>query len=527
MFAFGIADVRRRELFLARDAFGEKPLLYTDAREGVLFASELSPISALLGARRSLHTPALAGYLCLNYVPGCETLMEGVTRVPPGTWRRYDGFGQVQTGRFWLPPAGVDNSIGETEAIDRVEGLLQTSVRLALRSDVPVGIFLSGGIDSALIARFASDVGRLAHAFCLTFDESSYSEWDRASQTARQLGIPLTRVPMGAAAMADFAELVAHGDDPLADSSALAVFTLSRAAAREVKVVLSGDGGDELFGGYLTYQATAWHNQTTSRLPMPLRRMLAYAGRTLPTGEAKVSASYKLMRYLRAADLPPNQAHFTWNGVWLPVQAARFLRDAGAKETATSVLAALAAAHALPERPPLDALQRADVAEYLPNDILAKADRMSMAHGLEVRSPFLNPQLAACALALPAALKASARGPAKRVLRALAARRYGGAIAAAGKQGFSIPIHAWLRGPARPLVLELLSRESIERLGAIDPRPVEEAVAAHMAGRRSLGFELWGLMVLVTWHRRHIETAWQPRTGPLPLDLTRELRAPA
>ena len=522
MYAFGIADVAKGELFLARDPFGEKPLLYTALDEGVLFASELSPISALLGARRALNASALPGYLCLNYVTGDDTLMSGVKRLPPGTWRLYSRSGDVRTGAFWQPPPSIDSRLREQDAVDRIETLLDESVRLALRSDVPVGIFLSGGIDSALIARFACEVGKLAHAFCLTFGESSYSEWDRASLTARQLGIPLTRVSMDASAMARFADIVSHGDDPLADSSSLAVFTLSSVAAQHVKVVLSGDGGDELFGGYLTYKATAWHNAVTSRLPGSLRRALARIGRGMRTHEGKVSASYKAMRYLRAVDLAPNEAHFTWNGVWLPSEAADFLRSEPLKASARGALRDLARAHRLPERPPLDALQRADIAEYLPNDILSKADRMSMAHGLEVRAPFLNPALAAYALALPPSLKVSALGPTKRVLRALAARRYGGEIADAGKQGFSIPIHAWLRGPARDLVDDLLSPASIGRIDALEPAAVRAAVDAHMSGRRSLGFELWGLMVLVAWHRRHIEGSWMAAGAPAPPLLSME-----
>lgn len=521
MYAFAIADMRRQELFLARDPFGEKPLLYTESAERVLFASELGPLSALLGSERRFNAAALPAYLCLNYVPGDETLMAGVRRVPPGTWRLYDRDGAVTTGRSWTPPDSCDASLDLTTAMDRVEGLLEDSVRMSLRSDVPVGIFLSGGIDAALIARFAAEQGQLAHAFCLTFDEASYSEWERAERTARHLGIPLTRVRMGEEAMARFPEIVAHGDDPLADSSSLAVYTLAETAARHVKVVLSGDGGDELFGGYLTYKATAWHNRFSSRFPRIVRRGLAAVGRRLPTHEKKVSATYKLMRYLRAVDLPPNEAHFTWNGVWLPDDAASLLDGTDLKERGRRALAELAMRHGLPARPPLDALQRADVSDYLPNDILTKADRMSMAHGLEVRAPFLNPHLAAFALSLPAHLKVTGRGPTKRVLRALAARRYDANIANAGKQGFSIPVHAWLRGAGRPLVEDLLSPASIGRIDALDAHAVARAVDAHMRGR-SLGFEIWGLMVLSAWYRRHIVGAPSAPTGPLParLDFT-------
>ena len=506
MFAFAIADRETGELFLARDRFGEKPLLYADLPGRVVFASEVAPLSALLDRRRELNVRALPGYLCLNYVPGDETLLKGVSRLAPASWRKYGRAGNVERGVYWAPPADslLPPPSMET-AVQEVERLLDQATRLALRSDVPVGIFLSGGIDSALIARFAAEVGHLAHAFCLTFDEASYSEWERAASTAQQLGIPLTQVRMGADAMGRFLDIARHADDPLADSSALAVWTISREAARHVKVVLSGDGGDELFGGYLTYKATAWHNAITSRAPLAVRRAAARVGTRLPTHEAKVSATYKLMRFLRALDLPPAEAHFTWNGVWLPEEAAGLLSDPHIRDEARGFLHGLVERHALPPRPSLRDLQRADVSEYLPNDILAKADRMSMAHGLEVRAPFLNPALADYALRLPAELKVQVRGPSKRVLRALARARYGPSIALAGKQGFSIPVHAWLRGPARSLVTDLLSPDSIQRIPALDGAGVQRAIDAHMSGRRSLGFELWGLMVLVAWHRRHIE----------------------
>lgn len=517
MFAFAIADRRRHELFMARDRFGEKPLLYCELNDRVLFASELSPLSALHDGPREMNTDALPGYLCLNYVAGEDTLLKGVRRVVPGSWRLYGAGGLLEASRYWVPPSDeITPAPSMAEAIAHVERLLDESTRLALRSDVPVGMFLSGGIDSALVARFASEVGHLSHAFCLTFDESSYSEWDRASLTARQLGIPLTRVPMGADAITRFLDIVRHGDDPLADSSSLAVWTLAREAGRHVKVVLSGDGGDELFGGYLTYKATACHAVVTSRVPLGVRRFLAGWARYMPTREGKVSASYKAMRFLRALALPPSEAHFSWNGVWMPEEAAGLLRGVKAPDAARAFFSRLVQTHGLPPRPTLRQLQRADVSEYLPNDILAKADRMSMAHGLEVRAPFLNPALADYALRLPARLKVGATGPTKRVLRALARARYGKSIALAGKQGFSIPIHGWLRGPARDLVDDLLAPASIARIDALDPSAVSRAVSAHMAGRRSLGFELWGLMVLVAWHRRHIQAQPVNVDGPAP-----------
>jgi asparagine synthase (glutamine-hydrolysing) len=507
MFAFAIADRQREELFLARDRFGEKPLLYAEEPQGVIFASELGPLAALLGGGRELNADVLPEYLCLNYVPGDQTLMKGVRRLPPGTWRLYRAFGEARAETFWAPEASEGGETDLGRAVQTLERLLDDSARLALRSDVPVGIFLSGGVDSSLVARSAARSGRLAMAYCLSFQERTHDEYPQASQTARQLGIPITRVVLAPAALGEFFRIVEHADDPLADSSALAVWTLAREAARQSKVVLSGDGGDELFGGYLTYKATRWHDALVRPLPARLRRAASSLSRALPTGEGKVSASYKIMRFLRAADLPPATAHLTWNGAWLPSQAARFLTPPALKEQAVFCLDRLCERHRVPDRPALGDLQILDIAEYLANDILVKSDRMSMAHGLEVRAPLLEPRLAQFALSLPARLKSTPLGTSKRVMRELARRTYGVDVAGARKQGFSIPVHAWLRGPARELAHDLLSEGSLRRMPFLDSQQVRGALQEHMSGRRSYGFELWGMMVLGAWHRARLERA--------------------
>jgi asparagine synthase (glutamine-hydrolysing) len=520
MFAFAIADRARHELFLARDRFGEKPLLVAESPDGVMFASELAPLGALIPSRR-LNRAALAGYLCLNYVPGDATLMDGIERLPPASWRRYDAAGRRQQQAFWRPPARPRSEPGtESGDLEELSARLDRAVSLALRSDVPVGVFLSGGMDSSLVAESAMRAGRLSTAYCLAFEEESYSEWNKASAVATRLGLPLTRAVLAPRALEDFLSIVDHADDPLADSSALAVWTLARTAARGNKVVLSGDGGDELFGGYLTYQASIWHGALTARLPMRLRRALARRGSGLPTSETKVSASYKARRFLRAVDLNPAVAHLTWNGVWLPSEVSRLLSPDLPTSNLADPLAALARRHGIPDAPALFDLQRLDIAEYLPNDILAKGDRMTMAHGLELRAPLLEPSLAEFALALPAARKVGARGRPKRLLRALARRTFGDAIADAPKQGFSIPVHRWLRVEARSLVEDLLSDTAIAAIPELNPRGVRAVVGDHISGRRSYGFELWGLMVLSAWHARRIrQTAPRP-AGPGPRRVT-------
>jgi len=313
----------------------------------------------------------------------------------------------------------------------------------------------------------------------------------------------------------DFFGIVRHVDEPMADSSAMAVWTLSREASRHVKVVLSGDGGDELFGGYLTHRASMWHQAMTAWIPGVARRTLTAFASAIPTSEAKVSSSYKLARYLRAAALPVSRAHFSWNGAWMPAHAAQLSASPDVRAAALGSFDWMATRHHLGAHASLGELQRADIGDYLPNDILVKSDRMAMAHGLEVRSPFLNGSIAEFALRLPAKLKAGLSGHGKRVLRELAGRGYGVDIAHARKQGFSVPIHAWLRGPARALAEDLLSTTSVGCVDVLDADAVQRALRQHMDGRRSYGFELWGLMVFVAWHRQHLQSgsAWSPASA--------------
>ena len=508
MFAFAIADRGKQQLFAARDRFGEKPFLYIENRNGVAFASELKVLDALPDGDRTIDEQSLGSYLCLNYVPGNATMLRSVRRLPCGSWRLWSANGSTRSGTYWRPPDPNEPplDIRAPEALQQLEALLDESARLSLRSDVPVGIFLSGGIDSSLIARSAARAGSLATAYCLTFDEPSYSEWQQAQRVAAQLGIPIVEVKLTADALNDFYALVDHADDPLADSSGLAVWTLAKRASQDVKVVLSGDGGDELFGGYLTYRATWWHEHTIATLPNLVRRLVARVGSALPTTEKKVSLSYKLWRFARAAHLTPAIAHVTWNGTWRPEDAARLVSDPITRRAARGALADLAASHRLPERPTLRELQAFDAIEHLPNDILVKSDRMSMAHGLEVRAPLLAAPLAEFALRLPASMKMSARGGGKIILRRLAARTYDVSVTSAGKQGFSIPVHSWLRGPGRPLVDDLLSRESLANIPQLNGDAVRRTVDDHMAGRRSYGFELWGLAVLSRWHQRFVQS---------------------
>jgi len=506
MFAFGLYDRRERSVLLARDRFGEKPLLYSASAGRLVFASEMGPLAAVGAGARALDLDALGGFLCLNYVPGTSTLMQGIHRVAPGTWQRHAADGSTERAVYWTAGRGAQR--GEVPAdgealLDAMQARVDEAVRLTLRSDVPVGLFLSGGTDSALVAESAARQGHLAAAFCVDFDEQGFSEWDRAQHVATRLGVELVRVPLRPQVLEQVESLASHLDDPVADSSAMAVWTVAEAAARRVKVVLSGDGGDELFGGYLTYASTRWHGRVAPLLPRPLRALAARVAEQWPLSTAPPGLTHTLARVARVMPLDTRVAHFAWNGAWTPAQAARLVRGEAARTAARTALATTAARN-LPARPSLHDLQVSDIAEYLPNDILAKVDRATMAHGLESRAPLLGPRVAALALALPDGQRTTSRAHTKIALRRLCARHFGAAHAQAPKMGFTVPLHRWLRTSGRSVLDRMLAPDRVAALGVLDAGAVQHAVAAHRSGHRALGWELWGLMTLVAWHEARV-----------------------
>lgn len=509
MFAFAIADRRARSLLLARDRFGEKPLFVARVGRYIAFASEVKPLTVLPELDRAVDQEALGGFLSLNYVPGERTLLENVRRLAPAHWMRVDANGTT-SGAYWTPP--VLEAAGRptfAEAECELRARLDHAVKMCLRSDVPVGIFLSGGIDSSLIAESAVRQGRLTRAYVACFDERTFSEEGPARLVADRLGIPLEPVLLQPSSLGHFLELVDHADDPLADSSALAVWQVSQAASRQHKVVLTGDGSDEVFGGYQTYPATLAHERVVSRLPAAARRGLSALAGRIPVSEGKASLSYKLRRFLRAAELPTGLAHFSWNGTWLPSEAVQ-IASAAARGAVAAAMPAVVSRAVSPHSSPLLRFQLADIAEYLANDILVKTDRMSMAHGLETRAPFLYPDVVEFGLRLPDHLKVGRFGRLKCLLRAAARRHFGPAIADRAKQGFSIPVHAWLRRKEGEPVRDLLARDSVRATGILDAGTVEALVNDHMAGRGAFGFELWGLAVLVAWHRLRVARGPSP-----------------
>lgn len=502
MFAFAIYDRRRNELFLARDRFGEKPLFVFKGEKCFSFSSEIRALCALPEFSREIDLNSLAEYLSLNYSPGQSTLFRNIFRVSPGSWMRIRESSE-ENGFYWNPPKEPCDKISDYQStLAEFRDKFDVAVKRSLKSDVPVGVFLSGGIDSSLIAESAARQGKLNNAFCLDFEESTFSEFDKAKLVADRLGVSLHRVVLSAENISSFPDIVEHADDPFADSSCLPYWVLSKYAAEHNKVVLGGDGGDEIFGGYITYLASLFNESFIKKLPVFIRKGLVSVSRYMSTSETKVSLSYKMMRFLRAADLNSWEAHISWNGGWLFKDVQKMLKDQVEKKDVFRCFSDM------PQRGwgrGMAYFQQIDLKGYLPNDILAKADRMSMAHGLEVRAPFLDYQLAEWALSLREKYKVKFPGQMKCLLRSAASQIYGNEIASAPKQGFSIPIHTWVRYWMKDLCEEYLSYQRLEETGVFNVDKIQQVLKLHFSGKRSYGYEIWGLLVFMCWHQKRIK----------------------
>jgi asparagine synthase (glutamine-hydrolysing) len=507
-FAFAIYDTLRRSMYLVRDLIGEKPLYYSLDRGSVGFGSE---VKSLVSYRRALGLPvemsprAFSEFLSLNYIAGVETGVQEVFKVRPGFYIQCAN-GKVSEHQY-LAIDTLDESLGQSREIvsaDRLEALVRDSVNLRLRSDVPVGVFLSGGVDSSVVAAFAAEKSHKLMAFCADFKESGFSEYEQGVKIAKSLGLELNRVEVDISQINledTINQLVRHGDEPLADSSALPVYLLSKATANHVKVVLSGDGGDELFGGYLTYDAT----RLAQKFPRRLRNILhlfADVPYCFRSSSKKVSIQERLNRFLRNLDLSPSAAHFAWNGMFKVAQKINLVGEPYRKFM-DDTFAALSERYVdFKKFGVTSALLRADALTYLPNDILAKVDRMSMAHGLEVRAAYLD----------PAIIRFSRSGVkinpelfiGKKLLKEVMIRRFGIGNIPSKKLGFSIPVHNWFRGRLEEMFRGVITSRAIREAQIFNEEAVLKVLENHKKGAGNYGFELWGIMIISLWYTRFI-----------------------
>jgi asparagine synthase (glutamine-hydrolysing) len=494
MFAVAIWDAPRRRLVLARDRFGIKPLYYRHAAEELAFASELRALP-----RGEVDLDALDAFLAFNAVPGPLTIFRETRKLPAGHLLLWED-GRVRLERFARPApvaAGDVRDDEEAELVEELRSRIRDSVRAHLVSDVPVGVLLSGGVDSALLAALAAEEsGEPLRTFSIGFEERSFDELAGARLVAERYGTRHRELVLRPDAALLLPALAEAFDEPFADSSALPTYLVSELAANDVKVALSGEGGDELFGGYYTYAADLLAERVggLARLARPLVERL-------PTSTAKASFDYRAKRFVRAAHLPPLERHHGWKEIFSPAGRAELTGRSSSFDPVDLLRARYDETRGADE---LARLQDVDLGIYLVDDLLVKTDRASMAHSLEARVPYLDTVVANLALALPTRHKV--RGLSKKVLlRKAAEPLLPREIVHGKKRGFSIPAAGWLRGELEPFARETLSAENLRRQGFFEPHVVRRLLDDHVAGREDLSRQLWGLLAFTLWHERHVE----------------------
>lgn len=522
MFAFAAWDRRNGELWLVRDRFGEKPLYWGHASEGIAFASELRPLLGLPGITRELDRSSVLEFVRTGYVPAPRSILGDVHKVAAGCALRFVAGIATPVVTQWYDPVAVTRAEIESEsrrisdiaiATDHVEQALQHSVAIRMRADVPLGAFLSGGIDSSTIVAMMRATGADVRTFTVGFADAQFDESNHARAIAEHLGTDHTEIMLDTDDMLELVpQLCTIYDEPFADSSQLPTTLLSKVTRQHVKVALSGDGGDELFGGYDRYRIIESLSRPLTRIPAVVRKLAAGVVGAAPAPVARgigrvasVSLRRSSMRpidarrfqkasrllaaptidaaYQQLVSLVRDPARLVHGDVTLDDAAAfggRLLSSIGGK------------GWSLTER-----AMALDVVTYLPGDILTKVDRASMSVALETRMPFLDPELFRVAASLAPDLKHLGGG--KMVVRSLLSRHVPTKLFDRPKQGFGVPLDSWLRGPLRSWGNDMLSRDRVHDLGVFDAAGVDTLWRRHLNGRVDAGHDLWPVLMLHQW----------------------------
>ncbi|MGH9559786.1 MAG: asparagine synthase (glutamine-hydrolyzing), partial [Bryobacteraceae bacterium] len=450
MFALAFWTQSSRRLVLARDRIGIKPLYIAHHRGDLYFGSEMKTIFVHPEIERRLSLAGLDCYLSLNYVPAPWTLVEGIEKLRPGHWLEWRN-GRVRSEPYWTLPEPRPQARDVASAAEELDSLLRQSVREHLHADVPLGLWLSGGIDSSTLLHYATEVsGRPVKTFSISFRGRSFDESAAIARVARHYGSEHRQFDLNPGVDLESAvkEFAYYFDEPVADGGALPVWFLSRLTRQNVTVALSGEGSDELFGGYLTYRANDLA-RIARKFPALATRLARTAARLLPVSDEKIGFEYAVKRFLDGCLMPAAHAHVYWNGTFSAAQK-RSLTTVPLPPALDAVLGDLAASG-----DSLPSYLRFDQKYYLPDDILAKLDRTGMAHSIETRPPFLDHRIVEFAATLPSHFKIH-NSRQKIVLKELMRGKLPDSTLHRKKSGFDFPAHQWLRGPLRDVMLDAL-----------------------------------------------------------------------
>jgi asparagine synthase (glutamine-hydrolysing) len=505
MFALAIWSSAEQRLILARDRLGIKPLYIAERGDDLFFASELKGILVHPEIERQLSLEGLDCYLSMNYVPCPWTLIDGIVKLPPGNWLEWRD-GRTTQHTYWQIPAITPRPTLLEDAKAELDFLLDQAVREHLMSDVPLGVWLSGGVDSSTILHYAAQAsGTRLRTFSISFNGRSFDETQYIQQVVKYYGTDHEQLNLSPeddleGAVENFAY---YSDEPSADSGALPVWFLSKLCKTRTTVAFSGEGADEIFGGYLTYRA----NRIAARVRQLPEAVIDIALRSLkfwPTSDEKVSLEYKIKRLLQGSLMPPEQAHVYWNGTFSEAEKSTLLRvplPGAFARLLTGLKAGLPGDGVAP-------FLEFDQKYYLPDDILVKSDRMSMAHAIEVRPPFLDHRIVEFASTLPTELKI--RGTRQKyLLKELMKTRLPSSIVKRSKIGFDIPAHEWLRGTLRSMMTESFTSAEGEHSELFCFETIRDYMQLHLDRRINIGYHLWGLVILFLWMKR-----WNIQSAP-------------
>lgn len=526
MFAIALWDDARKRLLLVRDRLGQKPLFYRCEPDRLLFASELKALLQVPGAPRELDLEALDLFLTYQYVPHPRSILKGYRKLPPGHLAVYERSG-LTVREYWRPPYAPDSdpaaladpaltdSARWTDARwrDRLRQTLTEAVRLRMRSDVPLGAFLSGGVDSTIITGLMQSLSaQPVHTFSIGFPIAAFDERRYAREAAAHLGTQHHEFLVEPEAVDVLPKLVWHYDEPFADSSAIPTMYLCKVTRQHVTVALSGDGGDELFCGYGRYRAVRLASRI-DRLPSSLRRLCGWGGwqRLLRSNE-QGALPYRAKRFLAAIAEPAERRYLRWVGIFdAPRRARLFTRETLAELNGFDATSFITEAYEVCRgRHIVTRTTCADTLTYLPCDILTKVDIASMASSLEARSPFLDHHVAELAARMPLRLKQRGRRG-KAILVQTFADLLPASIRSRPKMGFGIPLSHWFRDELRPLLRDTLLSSTARSRGLFDPHAVETLVDEHETGRFDHAHRLWALLVFEEWCRTFLDPADAPQ----------------
>ena len=496
MFAFCVWDGHRRKMLLVRDRFGKKPLYYAAGREGLYFGSELKCLRAA-NLRLDLDAYSLKLYFQFGYIPDPYSIYSSVKKLAPGGWLECDQSEVLREGRYWRLPTSVSDTPPDydpEEACRRIRDKFDECVRIRMDADVPLGAFLSGGIDSSsVVASMARQSGHRVQTFSVGFKEAAFNELEAAARVAKIYDTDHHQVVLKPDCAAVTERLVRHFDEPFADSSAIPTFIVSEFAAKYVKVALSGDGGDELFGGYESFQL-AQQRAMWDKVPRPVRGAMSTVADCLPYSTLgknylhMVSRPTAFGRYLEGNYAPFLLRKEILCPEWMLPEDDRHLAQTFADCLPPSVAN------------PLGEALHFEATCKLTGDMLVKVDRMSMAASLEVRSPMLDHEFAAMAASVPHAWKIR-NGTGKHLLIRAMAERLPPELLNRKKMGFALPLAEWLRGPLREMVYDHLDSPRFFQRGMAKRKGVRRLLEEHQSGRRDNKTPLWNLLVLEMWFR--------------------------